>query len=116
MPSLEVFDFAPIAKQRPRWGQQQHAYTPKASQAFEKRLRDRWVLEHPDWAETIFDGPVQVCLSFSPKFISISVDPYHIPVSKLRGDLDNYAKSVLDALNKVAYIDDKQIHLLSVTK
>jgi len=30
-------------------------------------------------------------------------------VSKLRGDADNYLKSILDGLNKIAYNDDGQI-------
>jgi Holliday junction resolvase RusA-like endonuclease len=29
--------------------------------------------------------------------------------SKLRGDVDNYVKSLLDGLNGVAYDDDKQV-------
>jgi cyclopropane fatty-acyl-phospholipid synthase-like methyltransferase len=36
--------------------------------------------------------------------------------SKLRGDIDNYAKSVLDGLNGVAYTDDKQIVSLELRK
>ena len=38
------------------------------------------------------------------------------PKSKLRGDIDNYAKAVLDALNKIAYKDDKQVVSLYVEK
>ena len=36
--------------------------------------------------------------------------------SKLRGDIDNYAKSILDGLNGVAYTDDKQIVSLELRK
>ena len=32
----------------------------------------------------------------------------------LRGDADNYAKSVMDALNGIAYKDDRQVRQLSV--
>ena len=35
---------------------------------------------------------------------------------KLSGDIDNYAKAVLDALNGVAYNDDKQIVVLMLEK
>jgi Holliday junction resolvase RusA-like endonuclease len=38
------------------------------------------------------------------------------PKSKLTGDIDNYAKSILDALNGVAYADDKQIVSLYLEK
>jgi Holliday junction resolvase RusA-like endonuclease len=36
--------------------------------------------------------------------------------SKLRGDVDNYVKSLLDGLNGVAYDDDKQIVNLKAFK
>ena len=36
--------------------------------------------------------------------------------SRLTGDIDNYAKSILDALNGVAYTDDKQIVCLYLEK
>jgi Holliday junction resolvase RusA-like endonuclease len=36
--------------------------------------------------------------------------------SPLRGDIDNYAKSILDGLNGVAYTDDKLVYKLQVTK
>jgi crossover junction endodeoxyribonuclease RusA len=36
--------------------------------------------------------------------------------SKIQGDLDNYAKSILDGMNGVAYIDDKQICSLSIQR
>ena len=36
--------------------------------------------------------------------------------SKLRGDIDNYAKAVLDALTTIAYADDKQIVSLKLRK
>ena len=32
------------------------------------------------------------------------------------GDVDNYAKSALDGLNKIAWIDDRQVTRLTVTK
>lgn len=39
------------------------------------------------------------------------------PVYKIsRPDIDNYIKLVLDALNKVFYKDDSQIHAISATK
>lgn len=30
------------------------------------------------------------------------------------GDIDNYGKAVADGLNKLAYLDDKQVHHLEI--
>ncbi|MBD1223272.1 RusA family crossover junction endodeoxyribonuclease [Virgibacillus halodenitrificans] len=32
------------------------------------------------------------------------------------GDIDNYAKSLTDSLNKIAYVDDKQIEIMNLKK
>ena len=39
-----------------------------------------------------------------------------VPKSPLLGDIDNYAKSILDGLNGVAFDDDKQVRYLKVVK
>jgi Holliday junction resolvase RusA-like endonuclease len=36
--------------------------------------------------------------------------------SALRGDTDNYIKSIMDGLNGAAYVDDKQVYKITVTK
>lgn len=40
----------------------------------------------------------------------------HDYVPQTKPDIDNIAKSVLDALNGVAYIDDKQVYSLTCNK
>jgi Holliday junction resolvase RusA-like endonuclease len=36
--------------------------------------------------------------------------------SSLRGDIDNYVKTILDGLNEVAWEDDRQVLKLTVVK
>jgi Holliday junction resolvase RusA-like endonuclease len=50
---------------------------------------------------------------FTPTSTEITItplDPSH--TSKLRGDTDNYLKLVCDALNGVAYPDDKAVMVI----
>jgi Holliday junction resolvase RusA-like endonuclease len=61
---------------------------------------------------------VKVELKFDIKGTHITVHATKNPdwKSSLKGDVDNYVKSVLDALNGVAWEDDKQIISLTVEK
>lgn len=61
------------------------------------------------------DGPVRVMIYLSEHGFDITVEPADHD-SHLRGDIDNYCKTILDALNKVAWKDDKQIVELRVLK
>jgi len=36
--------------------------------------------------------------------------------SKLRGDIDNYVKTILDALNGIAWVDDNQVVKVTAIK
>ena len=66
-----------------------------------------------------YDGPVHVKLFFDIDGCAVEIEPLDIEagdISKLRGDLDNYTKTVLDALNKVAWNDDKQVMKLTAIK
>lgn len=57
------------------------------------------------------EGPVIVQLMVADDAISVSVaEPEHVmKYRRPRGDLDNYAKTVLDALEGIAYINDRQV-------
>ena len=45
---------------------------------------------------------------FSKSSISITISEA-TDTSSLRGDVDNYVKSIMDGLNGVAYLDDGQV-------
>jgi Holliday junction resolvase RusA-like endonuclease len=49
---------------------------------------------------------------FSKDRFTITLTPMNIEKSMLRGDVSNYLKLVEDALNGLAYDDDRQVHRL----
>lgn len=86
---------APQPKQRPRFqrlpGNKVRTYTPPATQTYEELIRLHWR------GPRGFAGAVKVT-------IAVQEDTKQRPA-----DLDNYVKIVLDALNKVAFVDDQQV-------
>ena len=48
--------------------------------------------------------------------MTVYITPLDEPDSTIRGDADNICKGILDALNTIAYDDDKQVQKLSVRK
>lgn len=103
------------AKQRPRSGRG-HTYTPTATKQAEKIVADNFrAAVGPDYVPT--PNPIGVSITLRKDELDISVFNYTTDHAKaLNGDIDNYAKTVLDALNGVAWVDDKQICRLFVVK
>ena len=104
------------AKERPRMGRNGRIYTPDSTHKYEKLVR-----------ECYGDNK-----SFGDKFIKMKIIFwFEIPKSyskqkrqdcaegflrPSRADIDNYIKSVLDGLNKVAYEDDRYIYKIEAEK
>ena len=104
----------PQGKARPRFSRKSGTvYTPSKSAKYEKEIRDSFLAAG---GKMIPDG----------SYVTVAVDAYFkIPKSYAKGkllsckyninrpdkkpDIDNVLKVVLDALNKVAYEDDKQV-------
>jgi len=103
----------PLAKERPRATRSGHVYTPKRTAQYEKKVAEAYT-----GPLIPADHTVEVCLDFSKDGTSIVVFGKKNPTWKasLRGDVDNYVKSVLDALNGVAWADDSQIIKVTVSK
>jgi len=59
-----------------------------------------------------YEGPVMIESKFEPTGIETTLTPLEDHTSKLRGDTDNYLKLLCDALNGVAYPDDKQVMII----
>ena len=115
-------DIIPKGKERPRAtnkGGFSHIYTPRSTMEYERKI-----------AECFLESGGTV---FEHKYIKISVKAYFpipkntrkserllletdlVPYDK-KPDVDNVVKSVMDALNNVAYIDDKQVVSLKAEK
>jgi Holliday junction resolvase RusA-like endonuclease len=75
-------------------------YTPKTTVERERQIATEYKQQ---CAGTYFDS--DVALKVYAEFLC----PGRGPDSSIRGDIDNYAKAVLDALNSVAYHSDIQV-------
>jgi len=90
----------PKPKERPRVVKG-HTYTPKATVLAETAVLDAFYDAYPFWS------PVE-------HHIALGVIFYR--ETRVRADLDNLVKTVQDALNKHAYVDDVQIVELVAAK
>jgi len=108
----QTFTVKPRSKQRPRSTRSGHTYTPKETREYEKLISSLYT------GVAFAEGPLEVELIFDNDKTEIVIKELKPPKnpSKLRGDIDNYAKAILDALNGVAYTDDKQIISLKLKK
>jgi len=112
----QYFKMRPRAKARPRMARSGYAYTPKATKKYESDIANLY--KGPFFE----DGLLKMSLRFTKDGTEMMIErlspnPKVKPVSSpLTGDIDNYAKSFLDALNGVAYSDDKQIVVLYLEK
>ena len=116
-------DGAAVPKQRPRISGRQ-AYTPKRTKDYEGRVltafRSSYSGFYPAFGK---DVPVWVCIhiiqtipkSWSKKKRARAEAGEIFPLGR-NGDIDNIAKSILDALNGFAYEDDCQVVRLTVSK
>lgn len=106
----------PIAKGRPRMTRSGHTYTPERTRQYEKLVRDSYLMEY-EWA-SVATGYIKaeiritVCI---PKSATKREREELLKAPPMkRPDLDNVAKTILDALNGVAYEDDKQVTSLTI--
>ena len=114
-----TIDGVPVAKGRPRFGRY-GTYTPKKTQEYEEYVKMCWLAKY---------GSIQ------PSEQSLEVNiVFYLPIPKnvnkkqraemLNGkikhtkkpDIDNLIKSVLDALNGIAYSDDSKIIKVAAEK
>lgn len=106
------------AKQRPRKGKNGF-YTPKETEKAEDEIATLFLHQvsgETDFDFPNFDGEVRASIEIQR---SLSKSASKMDVGKpdlTKPDIDNVLKIVLDALNGVAYKDDKQITHANITK
>mgnify|MGYP003136822394 FL=1 len=111
-PYTIVVDRRPKGKARPRHHKKGQVFTPKGTLDEEKEVRKAW----EEAGGTTFHTPVEVHLVYAPDCATITVHESPHNAKVLRGDLDNYVKLTLDALNKVAWDDDGQVVRITAVK
>ena len=108
-----------VGKQRPRvcrYG----TYTPKRTKDYEQLIRNSYITQYGRFFEKGI--PVQISIkaykkppkSTTKKNLRL-IEKGLYPWTK-KVDIDNICKSVLDALNKVAYEDDGQVIKMKASK
>ena len=107
------------AKQRPRFNGK-YTYTPERTVAYEnwvktcylEKYRGQKPLEKPLKVSIIayYDIPKSTSKKKRQQMLDDNIFP------TIKPDTDNIAKSILDSLNKIAYLDDKQVINLNVRK
>ena len=122
MISFTVYGTA-VPKQRPRISGHR-AYTPKRTKDYEERVLNEFRSSYSGFYPAFGkDVPVRICISviqeiprsWSKKKRAQAESGEIVPLSR-NGDVDNIAKSILDALNGYAYQDDCQVTTLIITK
>lgn len=99
----------PIAKGRPRLGRRGKVYTPERTLIAEATIAE----SYEEARGPFYQGPVSIEATFDPKGIDVTITPLEeTHTSSLRGDTDNYLKLLCDALNEVAYPDDKKVMII----
>lgn len=114
-----TIDGVPVAKGRPRFSRY-GAYTPKKTQEYEEYVKMCWLAKY---------GSIQP----SEQSLEMNI-VFYLPIPKSvnkkqraemldgrikhtkKPDIDNLIKSVLDALNGIAYSDDSQIIKVTAVK
>jgi len=109
----------PIGKARPRMTRNGIVYTPKKTLNYETLIKELFIIKYPDFQP--LEGPVRMSLSAWLKIPKTSkkkteaMENGEIRPTK-KPDMSNILKSVEDALNNLAYRDDKQIVEVEIEK
>lgn len=107
---IYTLDIIPIPKGRPRVTKAGIGYTPKRTREYEQKLKNFLFIQcrFPPW-----NSAVSISIEFHlPRLKKNSKSTWPTPM----GDIDNYAKAVLDAANGILFTDDRLIDNLTLRK
>jgi Holliday junction resolvase RusA-like endonuclease len=99
----------PVAKGRPRFTRQGHAYTPARTRHFEREVA---LLSKYFAPKEPLRGPIELVLTFLMK--APQRPKCRLPITK--PDLDNLIKGVTDSLNGIMWVDDSQVTKVTAEK
>lgn len=110
----------PVGKARPRVTRAGRVYTPKKTEQAEDDIRKMATYVMCD--EPPLQGPVELVVVFTmdvpPSWSKAKRQQAYKQEIKPAGkpDIDNLAKTVMDAINGVVYQDDAQVVMIAATK
>lgn len=100
----------PKGKGRPRFTKNGHVYTPESTRIYEEEIKIRYKEKYKN---EMLDGNIAVEVFINKKPASyLGIKKYNKLLGKycnIKPDTDNVVKAVLDALNGVAYADNKNV-------
>lgn len=110
-----VIEGKPKVKGRPRFTKNGRAYTDAKTREAEQNIKDTYV----ESGGPIFTSPVSITVTLFNDRTEVVLEALDCEFSSLRGDIDNYIKSILDGLHDVAFGNDKivqEIHAVKMPK
>ena len=111
MTSFKVYGKV-LGKPRPRVNSNGRVWTPKKFKDYEKKIANAYI----DAGGEILKGEVSVIIATYRELPKSRPKKVESEPDNFKPDVDNIGKIFLDALNGVAYEDDKQVTILCVTK
>jgi len=100
----------PVTKGRPRMTRRGRVYTPATTLAAESIINQAY-------NGPLFTGNLTIVCRFTALGVHLMLtESQDQSKPKLRGDGDNYAKLVLDAIQGKAFLNDRQVTVLIVVK
>lgn len=107
----------PVGKQRARVTRQGHAYTPSKTVNYEALIKQTFAAKYP--GHVPMEGPISLTLYVAvmpskDAARKLKKNPAFRPT--IKPDADNILKIFADAMNGLAYVDDKQIVTAKIFK